>query len=101
MMNTKIFVTAALLLGIAGFSSAQTSPTGTTAHGSNAPYTEGPVWVLTMIKTKTGLGDDYLKSISGNVKRVYEEEEKQKTIFDYKIMNGDAYCCQKFNSLTF
>ena len=99
MMNTKIFVTAALLLGIAGFSSAQTSPTGTPAHGSNAPYTEGLVWMLTMIKTKTGLGDDYLKSISGTVKPVYEEEKKQKTILDYKILNGDASGSQDFNIL--
>jgi hypothetical protein len=38
-MNTKIFVAAALFLGITGFSSAQTNP-GKAAGGSNAPYTE-------------------------------------------------------------
>jgi hypothetical protein len=97
MMNTKIFVIAALSLRIAGLSWAQTSPT--TTGGSNAPYTEGPVWVLTMIKTKAGLGDDYLKSISQTVKPVYDEEKKQKIILDYKILNGDASGVQDFNIL--
>ena len=28
---------------------------------SDAPYTEGPVWDITMVKTKYGMTDDYLK----------------------------------------
>jgi hypothetical protein len=47
--------------------------------GSNAPYAEGAVWVLTMIKTKTGLDDDYFKQISGTVKPVYEEEKNKRS----------------------
>ena len=104
MMKTKIFIIAALSLGIAGFCSAQTSSpttssttTTTTTRGSNAPYTEGTVWVLTMIKTKAGLSDDYLKSISGTVKPVYDEEKKQKIILDYKILNGDATTPRDFS----
>ena len=102
MMKTKIFIIAVLSLGIAGFCAAQTSsPTtsSTTMRGSTAPYTEGPVWVLTMIKTKAGLTDDYLKSISGTVKPVYDEEKKQKIILDYKILNGDAMGPQDFSIL--
>ncbi len=100
-MNTKIFVTAALFFGIADLSYAQNSPTGTskTGAGSNAPYIEGPVWTLTMIKTKTGLGDDYIKQITGTVKPVYDEEKKQKIILDYKILNGEASGPQDFNIL--
>jgi hypothetical protein len=97
-MNTKIFVTAVLFLGIAGLSSAQTG-TGKTMGGSNAPYIEGPVWVLTMVKTKSGLGDDYLKSISQTVKPVYDEEKKEKIILDYKILEGDAMGAQDFSIL--
>jgi len=103
MMKTKIFIIALLSLVIAGLCSAQTSPSTTNtsriAGGSNAPYTEGPVWVLTMIKTKAGLSDDYLKSISGTVKPVYDEEKKQKIILDYKILNGDATTPQDFSIL--
>jgi hypothetical protein len=98
MMNTKIFVTAVLFLGIAGLSSAQTG-TGKTTGGSNAPYTEGPIWVLTMVKTKSGLGDDYLKSISQTVKPVYDEEKKERIILDYKILEGDAMGAQDFSIL--
>jgi hypothetical protein len=98
MMKTKIFTIAALSLGIAALSPAQTSTSKTTG-GSSAPYTEGPVWTLTMIKTKTGLSDDYIKQITGTVKPVYDEEKKQKIILDYKILNGEASSPQDFNIL--
>src|SRR5207248_202633 len=100
-MNTKIFVTVALFFGIVGLSYAQNSPTGTskTGAGSNAPYIEGPVWTLTMIKTKTGLSDDYIKQITGTVKPVYDEAKKQKIILDYKILNGEASDRNDFNML--
>jgi hypothetical protein len=98
MMNTKIFVIASVFLGIAGFSSAQTSPSNKTG-GSSAPYTEGPVWTLTMVKTKTGLSDEYLKQITGTVKPVYDEEKKQKVILDYKILEGDAMGARDFDIL--
>jgi hypothetical protein len=39
-----------------------------------------------MIKTKTGLADEYLKQITETVKPVYEEEKRQKTILDYKSL---------------
>jgi hypothetical protein len=100
----KTLLITALTLGMAGFCSAQSTPASvststTTAHGSSAPYTEGPIWVLTMIKTKAGLSDDYLKSISQSVKPVYDEEKKQKIILDYKILDGDASGAQDFNIL--
>src|SRR5258707_6965687 len=101
-MKTKILAIATLYLGFTALCWAQTSsPPGmsSTTGRSNAPYTEGPVWVLTMIKTKTGLGDDYLKSISGTVKPVYDEEKKQKIILDYKILSGEASDQHDFNIL--
>jgi hypothetical protein len=101
MLNTKIFSIAALSLGIAALCAAQTtSPASAGKTGGNsAPYTEGSVWTVTMIKTKAGLGDDYLKSISQTVKPVYDEEKKQKIILDYKILNGDASGPQDFSIL--
>jgi hypothetical protein len=108
MITTKklnIVIIAALSLGIAAFCFAQTSPTPTsmstsaTGRGSDAPYTEGPVWTLTMIKTKAGLSDEYLKQITGTVKPVYDEEKKQKIILDYKILSGEASNPHDFNIL--
>ena len=52
-----------------------------------------------MVKTKTGLSDEYLKQITGTVKPVYDEEKKQKIILDYKILEGDAMGPQDFNIL--
>src|SRR5437764_14031351 len=54
---------------------------------------------MTMVKTKTGLGDEYLKQITATVKPVYDEEKKQKIILDYKILNGEASGPQDFNIL--
>lgn len=104
MMNTKTFIIAVLSLGFAGLCSAQTSPsasstTTTVKTSSGAPYTEGPVWVLTMIKTKSGLDDNYFRQISGTVKPIYDEEKKQKIILDYKILSGDSVGRDDFNIL--
>ena len=50
-----------------------------------------------MIKTKTGLGDEYIKQITGTVKPVYDEAKKQKIILSYKILNGEASEPHDFN----
>jgi hypothetical protein len=94
MMKTKILMITALSLGIAAICSAQTS---SPPISGGRPYVEGPVWTLTMIKTKAGLDDDYFRQISQTVKPVYEEEKKQKIILDYKILNGDATGSHDFN----
>jgi hypothetical protein len=96
-MKTKVFATTALSLCLAVLCSAQTSPTA--AKGSSAPYNEGSVWTLTMIKTKTGLSDEYIKQITGTVKPVYDEQKKRKIILDYKILSGEASSPQDFNIL--
>src|SRR5213596_2321861 len=102
-MKTRILAIIALTCGLSGFCLAQSSPTTATtpasSGGSSAPYNEGPVWTLTMIKTKTGLADEYIKQITGTVKPVYDEEKKQKVILDYKILNGEASGPQDFNIL--
>jgi hypothetical protein len=83
-MNTpkklQIVALAAFLLSIASLCFAQ----------SDAPYTEGPVWLLTMVRTKPGMGDDYLKSLGQTLKLVGDEAKKQGIIMDYKILLGDA-----------
>ena len=97
MTTIKIHAIAITSLTVAFACFAETNATNT--NGSSAPYNEGPVWTLTMIKTKTGLADEYLKQITETVKPVYEEEKKQKIILDYKILNGEAASPQDFNIL--
>src|SRR5437763_12222365 len=108
-MKIRILAIIALVGGLSGLCLAQSSPTTTstststagtkTTSGSTAPYNEGSVWALTMIKTKTGLADEYIRQITGTVKPVYDEEKKQKVILDYKILNGEASNPHDFNIL--
>src|SRR5215472_1154331 len=97
MTKAKIsaIIAASLPVALACFA----APNAANTRGSSAPYNEGTVWTLTMIKTKTGLADEYLKQITGSVKPVYDEEKKQKIILDYKILNGEASGPQDFNIL--
>jgi hypothetical protein len=100
-MKTKTFFIVALSLGIVAICSGQTTSSPTVmsrvASGSSAPYTEGPVWTLTMIRTKAGLSDDYFRQISATVKPAYEAEKSQKIILDYKILQGDAMGPNDYN----
>ena len=66
---------------------------------SDAPYNEGPVWQLTMVKVKAGMGDDYLKMLAKIYKSTNEEAKKQGVIMDYKILLGDAANAQDFDIL--
>jgi len=85
----QIVALAALSLGIASLCSAQ----------SDAPYTEGPVWNVTMVKTKAGMTDEYLKSLAKTLKASLEEAKKQDLVIDYKILLGNVATPQDFDIL--
>src|SRR6266849_7354575 len=92
-MNTakkvQIVALAALSFGIASLCFAQ----------SDAPYTEGSVWNITMVKAKPGMGDEYLKGLAKTFKGTLDEAKKQNLILDYKILLGDAANPQDFDIL--
>ncbi len=85
----QIAVVAAFSLGIVNLCCAQ----------SDAPYTEGPIWQITMVKTKPGMGDDYLKGLAKTFKGSLDEAKKQNLILDYKILIGDATNPQDYDIL--
>lgn len=66
---------------------------------SDAPYTEGPVWQITMVKTKYGMADDYIKGLAKTFKGALDEAKKQGLIMDYKILLGDASSPHDFDIL--
>jgi len=96
MKFTKTFSAAIIIAATAGavsICSAQNSVSAantTVAGQSTAPYTEGAVWQITMVKTKPGMGDDYLKALAKIFKTTNEEAKKQGIITDFKILVGDA-----------
>ena len=85
----QIVALAALSLGITSVCVAQ----------SDAPYTEGPIWNITMVKTKTGMTDEYLKELAKTLKASLEEAKKQNLVLDYKILLGNPATPQDFNIL--
>jgi len=48
-------------------------------------YTEGPVVVVTSIRTATGMFDEYLAWLAGPWKQFMEEQKKAGLILDYKV----------------
>ena len=66
---------------------------------SDAPYTEGTVWNITMVKTKYGLTDDYLKGLAKTFKGALDEAKKQNLIISYKILLGDTATPHDFDIL--
>ena len=73
--------------------------TGLVQAQSDAPYTEGPVWGITMVKTKPGMSDDYLKALAKLFKATNDEMKKQGLIMDYKILLGDSSNLHDFDVL--
>ena len=107
MKFTKQFGAAALIAVAAAAtasvcsaqSSANAAVTTAPATQSTAPYTEGAVWEITMVKTKTGMSDDYLKALAKIFKTTNDEAKKQGIIIDYKILAGDSATQQDFDML--
>jgi len=102
MKTSKSFLVIALMFALARICAAQTtSPAAgsATTAGMMAPYSEGPVWELTMVRTKAGMEDDYLKNLANAYKSTSEEAKKQGIIMDYKILIGDAANKDDYNLL--
>lgn len=76
-----------------------TAFTGLCLAQSDAPYTEGPVWTVTMVKAKAGMTDEYLKGLAKTFTAAMDEAKKQNLIMDYKILLGPAATPQDFDIL--
>jgi hypothetical protein len=60
---------------------------------------ERPVWTITMVKTKYGVTDDYLKAIAKTFKGANEAAKKEGLIVDYNILLGNASSLQDYDTL--
>jgi hypothetical protein len=85
----NLAISAALFMAWSGICSAQ----------SDAPYTEGSVWNITMVRTKPGMSDEYLKGLAKTFKGTLDEAKKQGLVMDYKVFIGEAANPQDFDIL--
>ena len=60
----------------------------TSAWAQERPYREGSVWVVSFVKTKNGLADDYLREVIPARKKLMDEAQKQGLIVSHKILSG-------------
>ena len=87
------------LVRLAACAALTTIGAGLVRAQSDAPYTEGPVWAVTMVKVKPGMGDDYLKTLAKIYKSTNDEMKKQDLIMDYKVLLGTDATPQDFDIL--
>jgi hypothetical protein len=52
------------------------------------PYTEGPVVVMSYIRTKPGMFDKYMEYLAGNYKRLLEAQKKAGLVTDYAVYSS-------------
>jgi hypothetical protein len=56
---------------------------------STKPYTEGPVWQVQFVQTKSGMGQQYLKNLNDGWIKVMVEAKAEGTIMDYKVLQSE------------
>ncbi len=60
------------------------------ALAQEAPYTQGTVWNITLVRVKPGMLDDYLKNLIGQWKKENEQAKKDGLILSYKVIEAPA-----------
>ncbi len=60
------------------------------SFAQEAPYTQGSVWSITLVKVKPGMLDDYLKNLIGLQKKAMEQAKKEGLVLSYKVISASA-----------
>jgi hypothetical protein len=55
---------------------------------SDKPYTEGPLWMISFVQTKPGMGRTYLKDLSTHWIKMGEAAKAQGLVMDYKVLSA-------------
>ena len=58
---------------------------GSPLVAQSSHYNNGPVWRVTYVTIKAGMGDQYWNDINQNFRPIYDEFKKQGWIVDYKF----------------
>ncbi len=85
MKSNPLAIAAGLLL-VSGLAATNTA----SAQGSTRAYREGPIVVMSYIKTKPGMFDRYMEYLNGPYKTQLEAEKAAGIVEDYMILGSDA-----------
>jgi hypothetical protein len=75
-MKTTILLLLAAILTIS---------TPVTSAEEDHAYTQGPVVIVSFVRTEPGMFEDYMRYLSGTYKRIMDENKKQGIIVDYAV----------------
>jgi len=81
-MNCRNALAVVVLLSLLCLASA--------CFAQEAPYTQGSVWGITLVKVKPGMLDDYLKNLIGAWKKQNEQAKKEGLVLSYKVISAPA-----------
>lgn len=62
-------------------------------------WKDGTMWTVTMVKTKPGMGDEYLSSLKSTLKLMYDEAIKQGLLVSYKVLTGSSANQDDFDTM--
>jgi L-rhamnose mutarotase len=62
-----------------------TLSTSVTRAQEDHAYTQGPVTIVSFIRTEPGMFEEYLRYLANTYKKLMEEQKKQGTITDYAV----------------
>jgi len=93
---------AALLVGVAllptlVLAQAKAAPAAASAPQAASPtpparpFHDGPVWTLTFVHTKPGLGLKYMEYLATEWKKEQDALKKAGLILDYKVIGGESH----------
>jgi hypothetical protein len=85
-MKSNPLAVAASLVILAGSAATNTA----TSQATTRAYTEGPIAVMTFVKTKPGMFDRYMAYLDGPYKTELEAEKAAGIIQDYAILTSEA-----------
>jgi len=81
---------AALLLPSLVLAQATSSSTSTATPPAR-PFHDGPVWTLTFVHTKPGLGLKYMEYLATEWKKEQDALKKAGLILDYKVIGAESH----------
>ena len=81
-----LLVFVALLIPSAALAQAASQPTQPAR-----PYRNGPVWTITFVHTKPGLGLKYMEFLATEWKREQDALKKAGLILDYKVIGAESH----------